>query len=113
MSTERNTDELAVVESTGNVFADLGLEMSEEDILKVVIARAISRVIQGGSYTQARAGEIMGLDQPKVSKLLRGRLKEFSADRLIECLLALGYDVEVKYKKARARDRGRIKLVAA
>jgi predicted XRE-type DNA-binding protein len=113
MSTERDADESAVIDSTGDVFKDLGLEMSEEDLLKVVIARAISRVIVGGGYTQKKAAQIMGLDQPKVSKLLRGRLKEFSADRLIDCLLALGYDIEVKYKKSRASDRGKIRLVAA
>jgi predicted XRE-type DNA-binding protein len=111
MSSERNTDH-TVIEGTGDVFADLGLQMTEDDMLKVVIARAISRIVQTGGYTQVEAAEIMGLDQPKVSKLLRGRLKEFATDRLIECLLQLGYDIEFKYKKA-IRRRGRIKLVAA
>jgi predicted XRE-type DNA-binding protein len=111
MSTEH--DERAIVDGTGDVFADLGLQLTEDDRLKLVIARAISRIVVGGGYTQNEAARIMGLDQPKVSKLLRGRLKEFSAERLIDCLLQLGYDIEVKYKKANRRQRGRIKLVAA
>jgi predicted XRE-type DNA-binding protein len=111
MSTEH--DEAAIVDGTGDVFADLGLQMSEDDMLKIVIARAISRIVLSGRYTQNEAAGIMGLDQPKVSKLLRGRLKEFSAERLIDCLLQLGYDIEVKYKKASRRQKGRIRLVAA
>lgn len=113
MSTDRNTDDVTVVDGTGDVFADLGLQMSDDDMLKVVVARAISRIIQAGGYTQIEAAKIMGIDQPKVSKLLRGRLKEFKADRLIDCLLQLGYDIEFKYKKAAGRRRGTIKLKAA
>jgi predicted XRE-type DNA-binding protein len=106
-------DEKLIVDGTGDVFADLGLQISEDDMLKIVIARAISRIVLGREYTQAEAAKIMGLDQPKVSKLLRGRLKEFSAERLIDCLLQLGYDIEVKYRKAARKQRGQIKLVAA
>jgi predicted XRE-type DNA-binding protein len=54
------------------VFADLGSNMSDDDMLKVYIARMITRVVQDGGYNQTEAGKIMGLDQPKVSKLLRG-----------------------------------------
>jgi predicted XRE-type DNA-binding protein len=110
MSTEHDD---AIVDGTGDVFADLGLQVTEDDMLKLVIARAISRIVVGGGYTQSEAAKIMGLDQPKVSKLLRGRLKDFSAERLIDCLLQMGYDIEVKYKKTGRRQRGRIKLIAA
>lgn len=54
----------------------------------------------------------MHTDQPKVSKLLRGRLKEFSSKWLIERLLLLGYDMEIGVKKSVSRERGRINLAA-
>lgn len=110
MTDERNQED-AVLESSGNVFADLGLDMSEDDMLKVLIAGMITRVVQDGHYKQTEVGRIMGLDQPKVSKLLRGRLKEFKSDRLVKCLLQLGYDLELKARKS-ASVRGRIREVA-
>ena len=111
MMSERNDDE-TVLEGSGNVFADLVLQMSDDDMLKVVIARAITRIVHAGRYTQKAAAEIMHTDQPKVSKLLRGRLKEFSSKWLIERLLLLGYDMEIGVKKSVSRERGRINLAA-
>lgn len=108
--TERNDDE-TVLEGSGNVFADLGLQMSDDDMLKVVIARAITRIVQTGGYTQKAAAEIMRTDQPKVSRLLRGRLKTFGSKWLMERLLLLGYDLEINVRKASGQ-RGRIKAAA-
>ena len=81
-------------------------------MLKVVIARAITGIVQAGEYTQDRVAKIMHTDQPKVSKILRGRLKDFSSEWLIERLLFLGYDLEIKVKKSDSRQRGRINLAA-
>ncbi len=111
MSADDNTENM-VIDSSGDVFADIGIKLSEQDALKVDIASAISNTVNTGGYTQAKAAQIMGLDQPKVSRLLRGRLKEFSAARLIGCLLALGYDLELHLHKTPRRQRGRIRLMA-
>lgn len=110
MTEERNLED-TILESSGNVFADLGLEKSEDDMLKVCIAGMITRIIRKGHYTQTEVAKIMGIDQPKVSKLLRGRLKEFKSDRLVNCLLQLGYDLELKAKKS-STTRGRIREIA-
>jgi phage-related protein/predicted XRE-type DNA-binding protein len=111
MSTDDDTEHV-VFDSSGDVFADIGLQLSEQDMLKVSIASAISHIINTAGCTQAKAAEIMNLDQPKVSKLLRGRLKEFSSERLIECLLLLGYDLELHLHKTPRRERGRVRLMA-
>ena len=111
MNSDRNSDE-TVVEGSGNVFADLGLELSDDEMLKVVIARAVTRIVQAGDYTQERVAKVMRIDQPKVSKILRGRLKDFSSKWLIERLLLLGYDLEIKVKKSDSHQRGRINLAA-
>lgn len=89
------TDKLEYTESSGNVFADLGLAEPEEALAKAELARAIGTLIAERHLTQVQAAELLGLDQPKVSALLRGRLTGFSLDRLFRLLLALDRDVEI------------------
>lgn len=84
-----------VTDSSGDVFADLGLEVKGQDAWKVAIAMAITSTITRGKLTQAEVGRIIGIDQPKVSNLTRGRLEGFSLDRLVYFLLMLGYDIDV------------------
>lgn len=62
---------------------------------KAQLGIKISRLIQSKGWTQAQAAERVGLDQPKVSQLMRGGLSGFSADRLFAILNRLGYSVEV------------------
>jgi len=81
---------------SGNVFADLGLPDAEERILKAQLAAGIAVLIGRKGWTQARAAEVIGLDQPKVSHLLRGRLSGFSAERLFSVINRLGHSVEVQ-----------------
>ena len=64
--------------------------------------------------TQTKAAGVLGIDQPKVSKLLRGRLGEFSTDRLLRFLTTLDQDVDIVIKaKPRSRRRARLSVVAA
>ncbi len=79
----------------GNVFADLGLPNPEERLAKAQLVQRISEIIKERILTQAKAGEILGIDQAKVSKLVRGRLSEFSTSTLIEYLTRLDQDVEI------------------
>lgn len=56
----------------------------------------------------------MGLDQPKVSALMRGKLKGFSAARLFQCLNDLGHEIRITIRSARKGDRqGDTQIVAA
>lgn len=88
--------------SSGNVFADLGFEDSEQRLLKAKVASKIAQLIQQKGWTQAETAERIRLDQPKVSRLLRGQLSGFSADRLFAVLTRLGHSVEVRIS-ARAK----------
>lgn len=90
-----NADEARVIESTGNVFADLGVANPEEAMIKAELGRTISAIVSGRHLTQSQAAEVLGVDQPKVSALMRGRLSGFSVDRLLRFLLALDRDVEI------------------
>jgi predicted XRE-type DNA-binding protein len=73
-------EENQVEVSSGNVFADLGLSNPEERLLKAELVRKISEIITNLNLTQVQAAEILGIDQPKVSLLIRGRLSGFSTD---------------------------------
>lgn len=84
--------------SNGNVFADLGLSNPEERLIKAELARKISEIIANCQLNQVQAAELLGIDQPKISALTRGKLKDFSIDRLIRFINILGNDVEITIK---------------
>lgn len=81
--------------SSGNVFADLGLHNAEEYDLKSDLVIQIRRFIEQKGWTQAQAAEVIGLDQPSLSKLLRGRFAGFSVERLLTIMRRLGHNVHV------------------
>ena len=106
-------NDTSLTESSGNVFADLGVENPEEALAKAKLARAISVIITRRHLTQTQAASVLGVDQPKVSSLMRGRLAGFSIDRLLRFLLALDRDVEILIKaKPPTRTRARLDVVA-
>ena len=99
---------------SGNVFADLGFEDSEEQLLKAKLAGKIAHLIEEKGWTQAQTAARIGLDQPKVSRLVRGQLSGFSADRLFAVLNRLGHSVEVRISaKARAPEKSHIRVTIA
>jgi predicted XRE-type DNA-binding protein len=88
-------EEIPVIASSDNLFADLGRPDAEEALARVRLAQQIAEIIERKGLSQAEAAELMGLDQPKVSTLVRGRLAGFSTDRLLRCLMSLGQDVDI------------------
>lgn len=111
---KREHDEInsRVTPSSGNVFADLGLPAQEKDMLKVQIAMAISAAIEKRKLTQVEAAKIINADQPKISALLRGRLKSFKVERLITYLVLLGRDIDIKIS-GNHRSPGKIRVKTA
>ena len=84
----------------------------EEELAKAQLASRIREIVLGTRLTQVAAAAVMGIDQPKVSALLSGRLSNFSSERLMRLLTRLGQDVEIVVKsKPRRRQRGRISVV--
>jgi predicted XRE-type DNA-binding protein len=86
-------------ESTGNVFADLGLPQPDDLLAKAELAAKIIEEIQRRRLTQAKAAVLLGMDQPKISALKRGKLTGFSIERLMRMLLLLGRDIEIAVKE--------------
>lgn len=111
--TNRSKADDTVTASTGNALGDLGLISSDEDILKVEIARAISNILTRYELSQVEAAQLMLIDQPKVSKIIRGRLKEFSSERLMDYLMLLGCDIDIRITRRKKSKRGRLTVAAA
>ena len=105
--------ECEVTPSSGNVFADMGLPDAQELQTKVQLGAAICDVVERDGLTQAQVAALLGINQPKVSALLRFKLEGFSVERLMRFLLKLGHDVEIVVK-AKPRSRSaRIAVKAA
>jgi len=103
-----------IEESSGNVFADLGLAEAEELENKAQLAHRIASIIRGRHLTQAEAAEVLGATQPMISKLLNGRLHGFSMERLVRFLNALDRDVEIVVRRRpRSRDHGQTRVRVA
>src|SRR5579863_8652511 len=75
---------------SGNVFADLGIPNPDLALAKAELVKRIRDLIAERQITQAKAAELLGLDQPKVSALVRGRVEGYTLDRLFRFLTALG-----------------------
>jgi predicted XRE-type DNA-binding protein len=85
-----------VQDSTGNVFDDLGLPNPDERLAKAELARVIRSAIDERDLTQAEAAKLLGITQPDVSDLVRGKLARFSMDRLERFLNALDLEVRIQ-----------------
>jgi predicted XRE-type DNA-binding protein len=99
----------SITESSGNVFADLGLPNPEQELIKAEFTLQIYRIIKERDLTQAEAARILGIKQPHVSLLMRNRAGSFSVGRLMEFLTALGHDVQVAVTRSR-KEHGEISV---
>ena len=109
VSAPANTDDVATF-SSGNVFEDLGYANPAEAKLKADLVISITHEIERRRLSQAEAGRLMGLSQPDVSKMLRGRVSGFSLERLFAFTRALGGDVEITVRHAEPVRPGRLNL---
>jgi predicted XRE-type DNA-binding protein len=101
-----------VCRSSGNVLADIKVPNAEQYLAKAELAARIFQIIQHRRLTQAEAGKVLGITQPKVSALLSGRLDGFSSDRLFRFLNALGCDVQITISRPHPRAHGQVKVMA-
>lgn len=99
--------------SSGNVFEDLGLPDAPELRIKAQLAHQVSRIIDKRKMTQMKAATVLGIDQPKVSALVRGRLEKFSIERLCDFVRALGCDVDIHVTEKKKPMPGKLTLTIA
>lgn len=105
---------IEIEKSSGNVYADLGIQDADEMLVKARLAAKIGDIIKHRHLTQQQAAEILGMPQPKLSGMLRGQFRGISEAKMLECLNRLGRDVQIVVRKAsRTRASGRTSVVFA
>jgi predicted XRE-type DNA-binding protein len=97
-TTTTNDGPGSIDRGSGNVFADLGIPNPDLALAKAQLVQRIRDLIAERGLTQAGAAELLGLDQPKVSALVRGRIQGYTIDRLFRFLTALGQRVEIRVR---------------
>lgn len=103
---------ISVKRGSGNVFADLGFERPEEELLKAQLVREIRDILKRRKLTQAKAADLLGLKQPDVSALITGRVHKFSLERLLRCVRRLDRDVMVVIRPKRVKTAARTRRKA-
>src|SRR5260370_4331231 len=107
MANGKNSE--AVVPTSGNVFADLGLGDADQKQARVHLAVAINQIIEARRLSQTAAARVLDINQPKISALVNSRLEGFSVERLMHFLNAFDRDVEIVIrKKPRSKRAARI-----
>ena len=91
-------DMIECEESSGNVFADIGLPNPEEHLVKAELTLYICQILRARKLTQVAVAKLLGIKQPNVSALMKGHLDGFSAERLFRFLNKLDKSVEIVIK---------------
>lgn len=113
MRKERITHGISIQEGGRNVYADLSYADPDDMMVKAQLVTKIGDIIRQRGLTQDKAAELLGLTQPKISKLLKGQFRGVSERRLLRCLTSLGRDVEIVVKPAPRRRAGRLSVLFA
>jgi predicted XRE-type DNA-binding protein len=101
------------VEKGMNVYADLGLKDADEMLVKAQLVVKIAEILRERGWSQQRSAKVLGLTQPKLSKMLRGQFRGISEMKMIDCLIRLGRPVRIVVgPEGQAADE-RIEVVAA
>ena len=106
------TDNVKIERGSGNVFADLGLPDADAHLLKAELVTRIDEIIRQRGLKQVEAAKLLGLSQPDVSRLLRGNFREYSMERLLRLLTALGRDVDIVIRERDSERPGRLTVEA-
>jgi predicted XRE-type DNA-binding protein len=94
---------ITIDQSSGNVYADMGMADAQEMLVKAKLASKIGDIIKQQNLTQQHAAQLLAMPQPKVSLLLRGQFRGISEAKMLECLARLGRDIDIVVKPARRR----------
>lgn len=96
-------DDLVIQDGSTNVYADLGYPDDKDMLVKAGLAHEIAQIIRSRHLTQQRAADLLGMTQPKLSDMLRGRFRGISQAKMIDCLNRLGRDVDIVVRKSPQR----------
>ena len=106
-----NTSEVSVERGSRNVFADLDLPDADTHLLKAELVSRLDDIIRQRRTTQAEAARVLGLSRPDLSRLLRGSFQEYSLERLLRFLMALGCDIDIVIRPSVSDTGGTLRIV--
>jgi predicted XRE-type DNA-binding protein len=103
-----------IYRGSGNVFADLGLPNADELFIRSEFMIRVTQIIRQRGWTQKKAASVLGVSQPKISCLMKGKIDMFSLDRLFGFLNKLDRTVEIiiRPKPKNGKATTHIKLAA-
>ncbi len=103
-----------IEKGSANVYADLGMADADEMLVKAQLAAKIAEIIKLRKLTQTQAASLLGMTQPKLSNMLRGRFRGISEAKMLECMTLLGRDVQIVVKPvSRSRKTGHVSVLFA
>jgi predicted XRE-type DNA-binding protein len=105
---------MKIEKSSGNLYADMGRADAHEMQAKAQLSTKIGEIISARRWTQQKAAEVLGMTQPKLSKMLRGQFRGISEAKMLECLMRLGQNVQIVVTPARPKsDTGHMEIIFA
>ncbi len=90
------SDRVEIEKSSGNVFEDLDLPDADELFLKATLGFEVFQIIGKRKLTQAEAADVLGVKQPEISRLKKGKFNHYSVERLMTFLTRLNRDIEIR-----------------
>ena len=96
-----------------NVYEQLGFPDAEEMLVKAQLVSKIAEILRERGWSQQRAAKVLGLTQPKLSRMLRGQFRGISEMKMMDCLVRLGRDVKIVVGPQGKTANERIEVVAA
>lgn len=97
-----HNEALKIEQGSGNVFADLGFppEEAQNLVLRAELMNQIEDYVVNSGMTQQQSAKKLGVTQPRLNLLLKGKINEFSIDALVNMAAKAGMQVEMKVKRA-------------
>lgn len=96
-----------------NVYAQLGFPDAEEMMVEAQLVSKICEILCNRGWSQQEAAKVLGLTQPKLSKMLRGQFRAISEMKMMDCLIRLGRPVKIVVGRESKSTTGRIEVAAA
>jgi predicted XRE-type DNA-binding protein len=96
-----------------SIYAELGFPDADEMLVKAQLVVKIAEILRQRGWSQQQAAKVLGLTQPKLSKMLRGQFRGISEIKMMDCLVRLGREVKIVVGPERKATPDRIEVVAA
>src|ERR1039458_10211272 len=100
-------------ENSLNVYEQLGFPDAEAMLVKAQLVSQIGEILRERGWSQQQAAKVLGLTQPKLSKMLRGQFRGISEMKMMDCLVRLGHPVKIVVGPEKESTDERIEVMAA